>query len=41
MLTVKGDVRLSSKNVFVGSVPIKNESDEPKVYRPAATRTRL
>ena len=33
-LTVKGDVRLSSKNVFVGSVTIKNESDEPKTLPP-------
>ena len=33
-LTVKGDVRLSSKNVFVGNVTIKNESDEPKTLPP-------
>ena len=33
-LVVKGDVRLSSKNVFVGSVTVKNESGEPKTLPP-------
>ena len=33
-LTVKGDVRLSSKNVFVGEVTVRNESNEPKTLPP-------
>jgi len=33
-LTVKGDVRLSSKNVFVGACTVKNESGEPKTLPP-------